>query len=426
MTTEYDPSNNLISPTNILIPDVWLNIFSKLTYHNLLAMRAVNQHILTLLNSPSAKEILITAAFHQHWEPLIKIWPHSFRNVTHESEVELKKLLEPILKFFLQDKNNYFSNSNNKGKNNADYYKELSQTDIFANFKLIFETHQKIKITPNVLQQALSTRLGTIYSTSVSNELDYMLLLLTTLPMISQFILLLIILVTPFALLCANTRRTKEILDSVNYGWIMAAAIFPPLWFVVLGLLLLSPIKLAISQYTAIKNTEDLLWKVDELQANMEALIAYHHNKPLNDPTLENNGFDPKVIQQRDDLIALCMGDKFAHTHSTGIQNIQKTLIEHPNISCEKFFTLVQTEINQRASIANTIGSFFKDTNRNPNMQLLYNKVNGGQFGTGTKMDLISSSNDRKDLIDFMHKIPSFVFKPASPIVAHYSLRCVG
>lgn len=113
-------------------------------------------------------------------------------------------------------------------------------------------------------------------------------------------------------------------------------------------------------------------------------------------------------ITHRDEFMSLLLGEKFEGTNSTGIINIQNQLKQYPDMSSDRLFQLMQTEISQRVSQSGSMVSLFKEANRVPAMQRLYNLVNGGQFGVGQKLDL-TQQDDREKLLELMKQESSFV-----------------
>jgi len=67
---------------------------------------------------------------------------------------------------------------------------------------------------------------------------------------------------------------------------LIAVALFPPLWLVFVGGLIYRPIKYQIDKYLENKYEKELQDDLDEFKANMEELIAYHADKPINAPLL--------------------------------------------------------------------------------------------------------------------------------------------
>jgi hypothetical protein len=122
---------------------------------------------------------------------------------------------------------------------------------------------------------------------------------------------------------------------------------------------------------------------------------------------LDKQSLHQKIIQ-RDELFNLLMSKKFENTNSTGIKNIQKILNKYPNMSCDNFFTLIQTEINQRGSDSWNSFSFYRDRHRHSGLQKLYTLINGNKSDKPA-LDLISSTKDRQILINFIEN-PENIF----------------
>jgi len=399
--------------------DNWFEIFSHLSYSDLLNLTLVNNYILQQLNNPAMKSVWINAAFHQSMPELIELF-----NQNAIDRKKLKQTLKILVKFFKVDKK--------KKSLDEFYYCQLSRTEHFQNFNDILKIYKKINDIAVRCKKISARNLKKNAESSRRLFCEDLFLVLFTWPPMGLFFAITMVgskLLTGECLFAHDGEYEQY--PRLDMMMLIAAAVFPPLWFVFVAGLIYRPIKYQIDKYMENKYEKELEDDLDEFKASMEELIANHTNKPINDPTLQNNQFDPTVLQQREDLIVLLMSEKFENTNSTGIKNIQNAILEYPRMSCNRFFTLVQTEIQQRTSISRNWASSYKDCHRNHNMQLLYNKVNGGQFGTDVKMDLINSFNDRANLIKFIKETSSFVFKPTveisvAKIPIHLGIKCVA
>jgi hypothetical protein len=127
-------------------------------------------------------------------------------------------------------------------------------------------------------------------------------------------------------------------------------------------------------------------------------------------------------LKHRDELVYLFMGEKFKDSNSTAIINIQNKIKQYPDMTSQKLFELMQTEINQRVGSKFSFLTHFKESNRDTSVQKLYNLVNGGQFGL-KKLDLINSREDRKKLIEFIRDEKSFVENHSKLALMNNSFR---
>jgi len=421
MTTELDTKSNfLISIDDIFTADTWLNIFLHLTYHDLLNLKKTNKHVHKLLSDPEITDLWIAARFHQHWSDLLKI---IYSNVHDKDRDAFKKYIQTALTFFISDKKNYCSKKFGVRVDKNTYFEELSKTPIFNNFEVCKTLHYYI----DRIDKA-DKRLK-IISKNKLNDIKYdlgphifYLLPLICLPLVAQI-----------AACIELYQYQPHLYYSTARLWVYSrqmllfCAIFPPAYVFLPFMMLYAYLKKSLLTYLEKKYTGKLEAEFDEFKGNIENIMAYHSNRPFDDKSLENNQFDPKVIQQRDALLSLFLSDKFKDTNSSAIQNIQKAIAKYPDMSCERFFSLIQTEINRSTSIEKNLVSFYKDNNRHPNMQSLYNTVNGGQFGTLKKMDLIKSFDDRQSLIYFINHTPTFVNAPIIDVpVMSLGVRCFG
>jgi len=405
--------DSIVFTIDNLADDIWFKIFQHLPYNDLSRISQVNRRLYALLNTPAMQSVWIMSAFHQQWDLLTPLLSsNSIRNEQIRSN--LKNSVRVALDFFQEDKHNFAAQQLNKNCLKQNYYNALSQTEKFKDLGQLKKIYNEINDIQKRLKNFYRDLLNSMEQKHKGDRLTWIALTLCCLPVLAQ--LLGIALALHFLFFDdspANRSRTDDQAQERKYAaiLIMSAAIFPPMIIVPLIALLVDHIKFMVNKFSEKKHAEDLEWELDELKASMEETIAYHHNRPATDNTIKNNQFDPEILQQRDALITLFTSERFKNTNSTGILNIQNTIAEHPHISCDKLFTLIQTEINNRTSIQTNVVSFFKDQFRNSNMQLLYNKVNGGQFGLLPKMDLVGSSDDRKSLIKFIKDTPSFVSK---------------
>jgi hypothetical protein len=136
--------------------------------------------------------------------------------------------------------------------------------------------------------------------------------------------------------------------------------------------------------------------------------------------------YHKKMCEQRDILVSL-INEKFKNTNSRALLKIQAQLKQYPYMTPHRLFSLIQTEIGKSISVASAvkiesccniqisitekINSFFKEAFRHPNIQALYDLINGGRYLTpqNQKLDLINSEKDRTTLINFIENNGPFV-----------------
>jgi len=295
----------------------------------------------------------------------------------------------------------YFKAVRRKYKITSDYYHAFNQLSFFKDYNRVSDLYKTNKVESKNKTDGISRNIS-IISGNERNEL-------------SNNLLVLLLVIPPIAIgtliYLAWKCGAGDYTPSSREAYYFALLFFPPLLLYHIGWLIYSAIKWAIQESTAQRKIDAIEWNSDEISATLERIMSSHDNQPATFRG-EDQYCDPEVIKQRDELFALFLGPKFEGTNSTGIKNIQETMSKHPNISCEKCFTLIQDEINQRVTNRYSTYSRIKESYRAVEMRELYTLVNGDKYylDYSTQLNLISSSEDRKTLINFIKSKSSFVY----------------
>jgi hypothetical protein len=187
----------------------------------------------------------------------------------------------------------------------------------------------------------------------------------------------------------------------------VALMLFPPLLIYQLGWTIYTAIKLSVKRIIAGHTLEQIEQEADEVKSFLGRVLAHHVDNPNPLVAVIDVNCDPEAIKQRDELFALFLGEKFAGTNSTGIVNIQAQMSAHPNMSCEKCFKLIETEITKRENTFDLV-TLFRNINRHDKIKELYYKITGGPFGILPKLQLTTVKADRDNFITFI-KANTFV-----------------
>lgn len=320
---------------------------------------------------------------------------------------ERKALLNP--KRFSEN----ISNNQNLIKEMSDYlglikqhlpdndFKKISQLAIFKDYNALEALYKKINEVSNDNKATLKSDLFHIKNQFTGKVLiEGLLITLLTIPPISLF-----------TLVWAMLSSGGSAFSNRDGKYCLALILFPPLLLYHIGWTIYTAIKLTV-EYV---RTKDSLVKQEKSQLLAEQVtdflgrvIAHHADAPTQDNSSDVN-LNPQAIAQRDELINLFLGQKFAGTNSTGILNIQAEMKKHPDMSCEKCFALIENEISHRYAPRNSTTAFFRNINRHDKVNELYKKLYDGHYQTNTTLKIQTSQQDRQQFIDFINATPSFV-----------------